>query len=200
MATGPVKWFSDEKGVTILSSLPIARRATAARPESRQKGRVSMASKSKKKTTFAKLNREKRFARPAAEAGSAGCAQVGGSDSPGRAERAARRRGRVAQHGPGTYPEVAPSHTVAGDLENALVRHAEAVATVRAFAERAGALRVVLLVDSGDGSAATMLDCGADGALELAEHGRELDRSRRERRWRRRRGRCPSCARRRRPR
>ena len=57
-----------------------------------------------------------------------------------------------------------------GDLENALARHAEAVATVRAFARQAGALRVVLLVDSGDGSAATMLDCGADGALELAEN------------------------------
>ncbi len=57
-----------------------------------------------------------------------------------------------------------------GDLETALARHAEAVATVRAFARRAGALRVVLLVDSGDGSAATMLDCGADGTLELAEH------------------------------
>jgi hypothetical protein len=53
--------------------------------------------------------------------------------------------------------------------EDALVRHAEAVATVRAFTQRAGALRVVLLVDSGDGSAATMIDCGADGAIELAE-------------------------------
>jgi hypothetical protein len=56
-----------------------------------------------------------------------------------------------------------------GNLENALARHAEAVATVRAFAQKAGALRVVLLVDSGDGSAATMLDCNADGGLELAE-------------------------------
>jgi hypothetical protein len=54
-------------------------------------------------------------------------------------------------------------------LEDALARHGEAVATVRAFTRQAGALRVVLLVDSGDGSAATMLDCGADGALELAE-------------------------------
>jgi hypothetical protein len=59
---------------------------------------------------------------------------------------------------------------VGGDLETALARHGEAVATVRAFARQAGALRVVLLVDSGDGSAATMLDCGADGALELAEN------------------------------
>jgi hypothetical protein len=58
---------------------------------------------------------------------------------------------------------------VAADLEHALARHGEAVATVRSFAKRAGALRVVLLVDSGDGSSATMLDCAADGALELAE-------------------------------
>ena len=48
-----------------------------------------------------------------------------------------------------------------------LTRHAEAVATVRAFTAQAGALRVVLLVDGGDGSA-TMLDCAADGALELS--------------------------------
>jgi hypothetical protein len=60
---------------------------------------------------------------------------------------------------------------VAADLETALARHGEAVATVRAFARQAGALRVVLLVDSGDGSAATMLDCAGDGALELAEQG-----------------------------
>jgi hypothetical protein len=56
-----------------------------------------------------------------------------------------------------------------GNLEITLARHAEAVATVRAFTKKAGALRVVLLVDSGDGSAATMLDCNADGGLELAE-------------------------------
>jgi hypothetical protein len=64
---------------------------------------------------------------------------------------------------------------VPGELEGALARHAEAVATVRAFARQAGALRVVLLVDSGDGSAATMLDCGADGALELAEQDERWD-------------------------
>jgi hypothetical protein len=40
----------------------------------------------------------------------------------------------------------------------------EAVATVREFAERSGAARVVLLVDGGDG--ATMLDC-TDGDVEL---------------------------------
>jgi hypothetical protein len=59
---------------------------------------------------------------------------------------------------------------VPGELDSALARHAEAVATIRAFARQAGALRVVLLVDSGDGSAATMLDCAPDGAVELAEH------------------------------
>jgi hypothetical protein len=65
---------------------------------------------------------------------------------------------------------VAPSVTVPEDVEDVLARHAEAVATVRAFAERSGALRVVLLVDAGDG-AATMLDCAAGGALELTDGG-----------------------------
>ncbi|HEX5618097.1 MAG TPA: hypothetical protein VFX51_06740 [Solirubrobacteraceae bacterium] len=55
------------------------------------------------------------------------------------------------------------------DVEQALARHAEAVATVRAFAERSGAERVVLLVDPGDGSTATMLDCTRDGTLELTD-------------------------------
>jgi hypothetical protein len=59
---------------------------------------------------------------------------------------------------------------VAADLEHVLTRHGEAVATVRAFAERSRALRVVLLLDGGEGSATTMLDCAADGALEVAEH------------------------------
>jgi hypothetical protein len=48
-------------------------------------------------------------------------------------------------------------------------RHAEAIATVRAFAQRSGAQRVVLLVDPGDGTTATMLDCAADGTVELTE-------------------------------
>ena len=50
-----------------------------------------------------------------------------------------------------------------------LARHAEAVATVRAFADRSGAGRVVLLVDPGDGTTATMVDCALDGAVELTE-------------------------------
>jgi hypothetical protein len=53
-----------------------------------------------------------------------------------------------------------------------VARHAEAVATVRAFAQRSGALRVVLLVDGGEG-VVTMLDC-AGGALELTEAGRTV--------------------------
>jgi hypothetical protein len=67
---------------------------------------------------------------------------------------------------------VAPSQAVSGNVEDALARHAEAVATVRTFAERSGALRVILLIDGGDG-AATMLDC-ADGALELTDSGRTV--------------------------
>ena len=59
---------------------------------------------------------------------------------------------------------------MADDVQDALARHAEAVATVRAFAESSGALRVVLLVDAGDGPP-TMLDCKAGGALELSEPG-----------------------------
>jgi hypothetical protein len=59
---------------------------------------------------------------------------------------------------------------VSEELEDALARHAEAVATVRAFGERSRAERVVLLVDGGDGDAATMLDWAA-GALELTDGG-----------------------------
>ena len=39
----------------------------------------------------------------------------------------------------------------------------------RAFADRSGAARVVLLVDPGDGTTATMLDCAPGGAVELTE-------------------------------
>jgi hypothetical protein len=49
-----------------------------------------------------------------------------------------------------------------------LARHAQAIATVRAFAARSGALRVVLLIDHGDGEPATMLDWTAE-KLELTE-------------------------------
>ncbi|HWM08672.1 MAG TPA: hypothetical protein VNO82_04990 [Solirubrobacteraceae bacterium] len=53
-------------------------------------------------------------------------------------------------------------------MTDELARHAEAIATVRAFAARSGALRVVLLIDHGDGEAATMLDWTAE-KLELTE-------------------------------
>lgn len=59
------------------------------------------------------------------------------------------------------------------DGQEALTRNAEAVATVRAFAERSGSLRVVLLVDAG--AEATMLDCAPSGALELTEAGRMFE-------------------------
>jgi hypothetical protein len=51
----------------------------------------------------------------------------------------------------------------------ALARHAEAIATVRAYAERSNAERVVLLVDRGDDDPAIMLDRAADGTLELTD-------------------------------
>ncbi len=53
-------------------------------------------------------------------------------------------------------------------MEEALARHAEALATVRAFAERSRAERVVLLVDHGD-EATVMLDCGPDLTVEVTE-------------------------------
>jgi hypothetical protein len=52
----------------------------------------------------------------------------------------------------------------------AVARHAEAVATVRAFAARSEALRVVLLVDRGDDPPA-MLDVALGGAIELTDEG-----------------------------
>jgi hypothetical protein len=50
----------------------------------------------------------------------------------------------------------------------ALARHADAVATARAFAARAGAARVVLVLDTGE-EAAVMVYCGPDGAVALTE-------------------------------
>jgi hypothetical protein len=58
---------------------------------------------------------------------------------------------------------------MADDRQAALERHGEAVATVRAFSQRSGAARVVLLVDAGDGSTAAMIDCDAGGDIELTE-------------------------------
>jgi hypothetical protein len=55
---------------------------------------------------------------------------------------------------------------------DALARHADAIATARSFASRAGAERVVLLVDRGGDEAGVMVDCAADGAVELTADGR----------------------------
>jgi hypothetical protein len=58
---------------------------------------------------------------------------------------------------------------VTDPLQDVLARHAEAIATVRAFSVQSQALRVVLLVDPGDGSTATMLDCAPGGVVQLTE-------------------------------
>jgi hypothetical protein len=93
----------------------------------------------------------------------AAAASAAGSRPP-RSGASSRNDVRVG----GRVPGVAPSVTVPDDVQDAVARHAEAVATVRAFAERSGAQRVVLLVDDGDGPA-TMLDCAPGGALELTD-------------------------------
>ena len=50
-----------------------------------------------------------------------------------------------------------------------IARHAEAIATLRAYAEGAQAERVVLLVDRGDDNPPAMLDRAADGTIELTD-------------------------------
>ena len=60
----------------------------------------------------------------------------------------------------------------------AIARHAEALATVRAFAERSEALRVVLLVDLGDEEPPAMLDVGAGRRDRADRRGRGARRSR----------------------
>ena len=56
-------------------------------------------------------------------------------------------------------------------MSEAVGRHAVALASVRELAARAGALRVVLLVDEGDDAQATMVEWAGDGTLELTEAG-----------------------------
>jgi hypothetical protein len=51
--------------------------------------------------------------------------------------------------------------------DEVLARHGEAVATVRRFAERSGAERVVLLVDGEAGTA--MVECDPAGAVRITE-------------------------------
>ena len=57
----------------------------------------------------------------------------------------------------------------------AIARHAEAIATVRAFAAQSEALRVVLLLDLGDEQEPAMLDAAPGGALELTDDGSSHD-------------------------
>lgn len=55
--------------------------------------------------------------------------------------------------------------TAWADLE----RHAEALVTVREFAERSGALRVVALLDDGAGRTAAVIDAHAGGSLTIGD-------------------------------
>jgi hypothetical protein len=50
----------------------------------------------------------------------------------------------------------------------ALARHGDAIATLRTFAERSGALRAVLLIDLGDDEA-LLVDCADTGEVEITE-------------------------------
>jgi hypothetical protein len=54
---------------------------------------------------------------------------------------------------------------------DAVGRHAVALASVVELAERAGAQRVVLLIDEGEFADATMIERSGDGSLELTEAG-----------------------------
>jgi hypothetical protein len=54
----------------------------------------------------------------------------------------------------------------------ALARHGEAVATVRDYQQRTGAVRVVVLVDRGDGQPPLMIDCDDEQAVEITDADR----------------------------
>ena len=54
----------------------------------------------------------------------------------------------------------------------AIARHAEAIATVREFAARAGAERVIALVDRGEDHEPAMLECAGAGDIQLTDEGR----------------------------
>ena len=56
-------------------------------------------------------------------------------------------------------------------MSDALGRHAVALASVREVAARAGAQRVVLLIDEGDDAVPTMLEWAEGGTFELTEGG-----------------------------
>jgi hypothetical protein len=54
----------------------------------------------------------------------------------------------------------------------ALARHGEAVATVRDYQQRTGAVRVVVLVDRGDDQPPLMIDCDDEQAVEITDGDR----------------------------
>jgi hypothetical protein len=54
----------------------------------------------------------------------------------------------------------------------ALARHGEAVATVRDYQQRTGAVRVVVLVDRGDDQPPLMIDCDDEQAVEITDADR----------------------------
>ena len=54
----------------------------------------------------------------------------------------------------------------------ALARHGEAVATVRDYQQRTGALRVVVLVDRGEDETPLMIDCDDEQAVEITDGDR----------------------------
>jgi hypothetical protein len=54
----------------------------------------------------------------------------------------------------------------------ALARHGEAVATVRDYQQRTGALRVVVLIDRGDDQEPLMVDCDDEQAVEITDGDR----------------------------
>jgi hypothetical protein len=56
-------------------------------------------------------------------------------------------------------------------VSDAIGRHAVALASVTELAARAGAQRVVLLIDEGELAGATMIEWAPDGTLELTEAG-----------------------------
>jgi hypothetical protein len=56
-------------------------------------------------------------------------------------------------------------------VSEAVGRHAVALASVAELAARAGAQRVVLLIDEGELAQATMIEWAGDGTLELTEAG-----------------------------
>jgi hypothetical protein len=51
----------------------------------------------------------------------------------------------------------------------ALARHGEAVATMRDYQQRTGAVRVVVLVDRGDDQPPLMIDCDDEQAVEITD-------------------------------